>query len=204
MAVRCRAPRDPPIQLSVEAVVSSLKTIKSSKVALDIVRADVGSITRSDVKNAAAGGAIIVGFGVKNDNGAQAEAKSKQIKIVHYQIIYELIDAITEEMVSMLDPEYKENKIGAAEIRAVFAIATGSVAGCLVVEGRVTKGAHARILRKNEVVFDSKISNLRRVKDEVKEVRAGTECGINLERYNAYREGDIIEVYEMNEIRASL
>lgn len=189
---------------SIEAVVNSLKAITSDKVALDIIGSDVGSVTRSDVKKAAAGEAMIVGFGVKNDNGTQAEAKSQGVKIVHYSIIYELIDAITEEMVSMLDPEYREKKIGAAEVRAVFAIAKGFVAGCLVVEGRVSTGANARLIRRNDVVIDSEISNLRRVKDEVKEVRAGTECGINLDRFNDYREGDIIEVYEMTEIRPTL
>ncbi|MCH6257936.1 translation initiation factor IF-2 [Puniceicoccaceae bacterium K14] len=189
---------------SVEAVVHSLLAIKSEKIHLDIISAEVGAVSPSDVKKAAVGGAQIIGFNVKNENGTQALAKSQGVKIVHYKIIYELIDQVREEMISMLDPEFKETKIGAAEVRAVFPIAKGFVAGCLVTEGRVEANAVARIVRRGRVVVESKIDTLRREKADAKEVRAGTECGIHLEKFNDYREGDVIEVYEISEVRPAL
>lgn len=189
---------------SVEALKNALLEIKSDKVALDVVRSGIGSVSKSDVQKASAGGTEIIGFNVKTENGVQALAKHHSVKITHHSIIYELLDQVREDMIEMLDPEYRENKIGAAEVRVVFPIANGYVAGCLVVEGRVVKGEHARVLRNGKVVSERKIETLRREKDEVKEVRAGTECGIHLKNTNDYKEGDIIEVYEVHEIRAAL
>jgi translation initiation factor IF-2 len=189
---------------SVEAIESALKEIKSDKVALDVVRSGIGVVSKSDVQKASAGGTEIIGFNVKTENGVQALAKHHAVKITHHQIIYELLDRVREDMVEMLDPEYKENKIGAAEVRAVFPIAKGFAAGCLVVEGRVVAKQHARLIRNGETVAERKIDALRRVKDDVKEVRAGTECGIHLTNTNDYQVGDIIEVYEIHEIRPEL
>ncbi len=189
---------------SVEAIESALKEIKSDKVALDVVRSGIGVVSKSDVQKASAGGTEIIGFNVKTENGVQALAKHHAVKITHHQIIYELLDRVREDMVEMLDPEYKENKIGAAEVRAVFPIAKGFAAGCLVVEGRVVAKEHARLIRNGETVAERKIDALRRVKDDVKEVRAGTECGIHLTNTNDYQVGDIIEVYEIHEIRPEL
>ncbi len=189
---------------SVEAIKNALMEIKSDKVALDIVRSGIGVISKSDVQKASAGGTEIIGFNVKSENGVQALAKHHAVKITHHQIIYELLDRVRQDMVEMLDPEYKENKIGAAEVRAVFPIAKGFAAGCLVVEGRVVAKQHARLIRKGETIAERKIDALRRIKDDVKEVRAGTECGIHLENTNDYKEGDIIEVYEIHEIRPEL
>lgn len=189
---------------SVEAIKNALAEIESEKVALEIVRSGIGVISKSDVQKASAGGAEIIGFNVKSENGVQALAKHHAVKITSHQIIYELLDRVRDDMVEMLDPEFKENKIGAAEVRAVFPIAKGFAAGCLVVEGRVVAKQHARLIRNGEVVAERKIDALRRVKDDVKEVRAGTECGIHLENTNDYKEGDIIEVYEIHEIRPEL
>lgn len=189
---------------SLEAICQALNSITSEKVALEIIARGIGVVSKSDVEVAAAGGAEIIGFNVRSDNGVAAVAKNKAVKISSFQIIYELVDRVTEDLVEMLDPEYRENKIGAAEVRAVFPIAKGFVAGCLVTEGRVSMGARARILRRGTVKHDSKILTLRRVKDDVKEVRAGTECGIQIDRFNDYKEGDVIEIYEMHEIRAAL
>ncbi|MEC7905938.1 MAG: translation initiation factor IF-2 [Verrucomicrobiota bacterium] len=189
---------------SVEAIKNALTEIHSDKVALYIVRADVGPVSKSDVQKASAGATEIIGFNVKSENGVQALAKHHAVKITHHKIIYELIDQVRDDMVGMLDPEFRENKIGAAEVRAVFPIAKGFVAGCLVVEGRVVAQGHARLIRNGEVVAEQKIDSLRRVKDEVKEVRAGTECGIHLENTNDYKEGDLIEIYEIHEIRPEL
>jgi len=189
---------------SVEAIKNALSEIQSDKVALDIVRAEVGPVSKSDVQKASAGGTEIIGFNVKSENGVQALAKHHAVKITHHRIIYELIDQVRDDMAEMLDPEFRENKIGAAEVRAVFPIAKGFVAGCLVVEGRVVAQGHARLIRNGEVVVERKIDSLRRVKDEVKEVRAGTECGIHLENTNDYKEGDLIEIYEIHEIKPKL
>jgi len=189
---------------SVEAIKNALLEIQSDKVALDIVRAEVGPVSKSDVQKASAGGTEIIGFNVKSENGVQALAKHHAVKITHHKIIYELIDQVRDDMVDMLDPEFRENKIGAAEVRAVFPIAKGFVAGCLVVEGRVVAQGHARLIRNGEVVAERKIDSLRRVKDEVKEVRAGTECGIHIENTNNYKEGDLIEIHEIHEIKPEL
>ncbi len=189
---------------SVEAVVNSLEAIESDKVTLEVIHADVGAVSKSDVQKASAGAASIIGFNVRNENGVMPLAKHHQVKIVHHKIIYELIDQVREDMVNMLDPEYRENKIGAAEVRAVFPISNGMVAGCLVTEGRVEHEASARVIRGNEIVFEGKIATLRRIKDDVKEVRAGTECGIRLLNCNDYKEGDTIEVFEVHEIRPAL
>ncbi len=189
---------------SLEAICQALNSIESEKVALDIIGKGVGVISKSDVEKAAAGDAEVIGFNVRSDNGVQAVAKNKAVKISSFQIIYELVDRVREDMVEMLDPEFRENKIGAAEVRAVFPIAKGFVAGCLVTEGRVSHGANARVLRRNKVLHDSKVLTLRRVKDDVKEVRAGTECGIQVEKFNDYKAGDTIEIYEVHEVRAAL
>lgn len=189
---------------SLEAICEALKSIESEKVALDIIGKGVGVISKSDVEKAHAGEAEIIGFNVRSDNGVAAVAKNKAVKISSYQIIYELVDRVRDDMVEMLDPEYRENKIGAAEVRAVFPIAKGFVAGCLVTEGRVSHGANARVMRRSNVLHDSKVQTLRRVKDDVKEVRAGTECGIQIEKFNDYKPGDVIEIYEVHEVRPSL
>ncbi len=189
---------------SVEAIKNALTEIVSEKVQLDVIRADIGAISKGDVQKAAAGGAEIIGFNVKTENGVQALAKHDAVKITNHQIIYELLDLVREDMVGMLDPEYRENKIGAAEVRAVFQVANGSVAGCLVVEGRVVLNQHARLIRNGKVVAERKIDTLRREKDSAKEVRAGTECGIHLENTNDYKEGDLIEIYEIHEVRPEL
>lgn len=189
---------------SVEAVVSALEAIESDKVQLEIVSSGVGPVRKSDVQLAAAGETMVIGFNVKSENGVQALAKHHQVPIVFHQVIYELIDQVRDEMSGLLDPEYRENKIGAAEVRAVFPITKGQVAGCLVVEGRVEAKGHARVIRKDEIIHESKIDSLRRVKDEVKEVRAGTECGIHLANCNDYEVGDLIEVFEVHEVRSEL
>ncbi len=189
---------------SVEAIAHALGEIVSDKVDLDVIGKGVGIINKSDVQKASAGGAEIIGFNVKSDNGVASLAKHDQVKISTFQVIYELIDRVREDMVEMLDPEFRENKIGAAEVRAIFPIAKGFVAGCLVSEGRVQSDAAARVLRKGVSVIESKVATLRRLKDEVKEVRAGTECGIQIDKFNDYKVGDLIEIYEVHEVRPSL
>ena len=123
---------------------------------------------------------------------------------IHYRIIYELVDEIRNMMADLLEPETRESKVGAAEVRQVFEISKGRVAGCLVIEGRVILNSRARVRRKGSVEVETRIETIRRVKDEVKEVRAGTECGIHLKDYSEYEPGDLIECYEVESFRANL
>jgi translation initiation factor IF-2 len=189
---------------SVEAVTSALSDIKSSKVSLDVVHSDVGAISKSDVQIASAGEASIIGFNVRTENGVNAFAKNQGVEIQSFKVIYELVDSVRDAMADLLEPELKETKIGAAEVRQVFQTSSGAVAGCLVVEGRAAVGLNARVHRKNNVEADRKVKALRRLKDEVKEVRAGTECGVSLVGYSGFMAGDIIEFYEVEAMRASL
>jgi len=189
---------------SVEAVIAALGTIKSDKVQLEVVASDVGQISKNDVLMASAAKAEIIGFNVRNENGVDAVAKHHGVIVNHYEIIYELVDKVRDTMADLLEPETREIKLGSAEVRAVFPVSKGFVAGCLVTEGRIQTLANARLRRGSKIEVESKIVGLRRVKDEVKEVRAGTECGIHLEEYDAYQPGDIIECFELQKLRPTL
>ncbi len=189
---------------STEAVRNVLENIKSSKVVLEIVSSDVGLISKNDVLMASTGGATIIGFNTKLENGVTPLAKHHNVRIETFSIIYELADRVRDMMADLLEPDLKEVKIGAAEVRATFPLAKGFVAGCLVTEGKVTRNAQARLRRGNKIVTDGKIDTLKRFKDDANEVRAGLECGIKLGDYNGYEIGDIIECFEIQKVRASL
>lgn len=190
---------------STEALVQALKEIESDKVDLDVISKGVGHITKSDITLASAGGATIVGFNVKLDNGVQSLAKHHDIRIIQHEIIYELIDQVEDAMAGLLDAEYSEKKLGRAEVRQVFSMGKGrNVAGCMVTEGVIQRNCIARLLRGGELVHQSKIDTLKRFKDDVKEVRAGYECGINVAGYDDYQEGDTIECFAVEEQRPSL
>ena len=190
---------------STEALVQALEAIESDKVELDVISKGVGHITKNDITLASAGGAMVVGFNVKLDNGVQSLAKHHDIRIVQHAIIYELIDQVEEAMADMLDAEYTEKKTGAAEVRQVFSVGkTRKVAGCMVTEGLIQRNCIARLMRGGELIHESKIDTLKRFKDDVKEVRAGYECGINVAGYDDYQEGDTIECFAVEEQRASL
>ena len=190
---------------STEALVQALEAIESDKVELDVISKGVGHITKNDITFASAGGAMVVGFNVKLDNGVQSLAKHHDIRIVQHAIIYELIDQVEEAMADMLDAEYTEKKIGVAEVRQVFSVGkTRKVAGCMVTEGLIQRNCIARLMRGGELIHESNIDTLKRFKDDVKEVRAGYECGINVAGYDDYQEGDTIECFAVEEQRASL
>jgi translation initiation factor IF-2 len=190
---------------SSEALVHALQQIESDKVDLEVISKGVGHITKNDVALASAGDATIVGFNVKMDNGVQSQAKHHDVRIIQHEIIYELLDQVEEAMAELLDAEYVERKLGKAEVRQVFGVGKGrNVAGCMVTEGRIARNGIARLMRGGELIHESKIDTLKRFKDDVKEVRAGYECGINVEGFNAYEEGDIIECFEVEEQRPSL
>jgi translation initiation factor IF-2 len=189
---------------SLEAVKNVLEGIKSNKVSLDIVAADVGVISKNDVLMASTGKAVIIGFNTKQENGVTALAKHHGVTIESFAIIYELGDRVKEMMADLLDPDLKENKLGGAEVRQVFPVAKGFVAGCLVTEGKINRGITARVRRGKESVFEGKIGTLRRFKDDANEVRAGLECGIRLDGFDGYQPGDKIECFEIQKVRASL
>lgn len=190
---------------SLEALVNGLESIKSDKVDLDIIAQSVGNISKSDITLASAGGASIVGFNVRLDTGVQSLAKHESIQLIQNPIIYELLDEVEEVMVDMLDAEITEKKSGAAEVRQVFAISKGRyVAGSMITEGTIYRSGNARLIRKGKQVFEGPIETLRRFKDDVKEVRAGYECGINIKGCNDYQEGDILECYQIEKKKPSL
>ncbi len=189
---------------SAEAVRSVLEGIKSTKVSLEIVAIDVGLVTKNDVLMASAAGSVIIGFHTKLENGVTPLAKHHGVRVETYDIIYEMGDKVREMMADLLDPDLKETKTGAAEVRQVFPLAKGFVAGCLVTEGKINRNASARLRRGREIVHEGKIATLKRFKDDANEVRAGLECGIKLDDFNGYKEGDVIECYEIQKVRASL
>ena len=189
---------------SLEAVKNVLENIKSTKVSLDIVAADVGVISKNDVLMASTAKAVIIGFNTKQENGVTALTKHHGVTIENFEIIYELGDRVKEMMADLLDPDLKENKLGGAEVRQVFPVAKGFVAGCLVTEGKVNRGTTARVRRGKESVYEGKVGTLRRFKDDANEVRAGLECGIRLDGYDGYQPGDRIECFEIQKVRASL
>ena len=185
---------------SVEAIKSSLEKIDVDGVKLSIIRAGVGGITESDVVLAQASNAIIIGFNVRAGAKVENSAKEYGIEIKIYNIIYKLVEDIENAMKGMLDPTYSEKELGKLEIRKIFKFSkVGLIAGCHVLSGTVKNNANARIVRDDIVVYDGKIKTLQREKDQVKEVKKGMDCGLTLESCNDYKEGDIIEVYELVE-----
>ncbi len=189
---------------SAEAIRNILEGIKSTKVSLEIVSTDVGLVTKNDILMASASGAVVIGFNTKLENGVTPLAKHHGVRVETYAIIYELGDKVREMMADLLDPDLKETKTGAAEVRATFPLAKGFVAGCLVTEGKINRNAAARLRRGKEVVHEGKIGTLKRFKDDANEVRAGLECGIKLDDFNGYAVGDVIECYEVQKVRAAL
>ena len=192
------------VQGSVEALVGALQDIPQSKITLDIIHSAVGPITESDVLLASASNAVIIGFSVKVENNASTVSKREGVQIKLYSIIYELIDQVKEAMAGMLEPELRETVIGHAEVRQVFDLTKGKVAGCYVNDGRISRSARARVLRKKQPIYDGGIGTLRRFQDDVKEVRAGLECGIKLGDFSEYQPDDIIECYTLEKVPQQL
>src|SRR5258707_3337756 len=191
-------------QGSLEALVGALKQIESKKVDLELIHSAVGPISESDILLASASNAVVVGFNVKVENMAVSAAKSEGVQVKLYSIIYELLDQIKEAMAGLLDPEHRETVIGHAEVKQVFQLSKGIVAGCLVTDGRIARVARARVLRKRQPVYDGGISTLRRFQDDVKEVRSGLECGLKLGDFSEYHVGDIIECYQLKAMAQKL
>ena len=191
-------------QGSVEAILGALKEIKSDKINQEILHSDVGPVTESDVLLASASDAIVIGFNVKVENKALSRAKSEGVQIKLYSIIYELIDQVKEAMTGLLDMLTREKILGHAKVKQVFKVHRGYVGGSLVTDGRIDRKQRARVLRDGQPVYDGSIETLRRFQDEVPEVRNGLECGIKLQGFSDYEEGDVIECYELEKIQQTL
>ncbi|NLM36493.1 MAG: translation initiation factor IF-2, partial [Firmicutes bacterium] len=190
------------VQGSVEAIQSSLERLSNEEVRVKVIHGGVGAISESDVMLASASGAIIVGFNVRPDPIAKRLAEREDVDVRLYRIIYDIVDDVKKAMEGMLEPEYREVVLGRAEVRATFKVPkVGTVAGCYVTEGKITRNSEARVLRDNVVVFEGKIISLKRFKDDVREVASGFECGIGLERFNDVKEGDVIEAFTSEAIK---
>jgi translation initiation factor IF-2 len=193
------------VQGSVEAISNALRNLSTPTVGVNVIAAAVGGITESDVTLAKASAAIVVGFNVRPAGKSRALADQEGVDIKLYQIIYDAIDDVKKAMLGMLSPVTKEKVLGRAEVRQVFHITkAGTVAGCTVVEGKVTRRSHVRLIRDSVVVHTGRLSSLRRFKDDASEVTHGYECGIGLENYGDIKEGDVIEAFEVESIAAVL
>jgi len=193
------------VQGSQEALVQSLQKLSTAEVKVNIIHGAVGAISETDVYLAQASKAVIIGFNTRADSGARKAAESVGVDIRYYNIIYDAVDEVKAALSGMLSPEKREDVTGLVEIRQVFrATKIGTIAGCYVLEGVVKRSSRARLLRDNVVIWDGEFESLKRFKDDVKEVRAGFECGLSLKNYNAYEEGDQLEVYDVTEIARTL
>ena len=193
------------VQGSQEALAASLLKLSTDEIKVQLVYAAVGGISESDINLAIASKAVVIGFNVRADAGARKQAESNGVSINYYNIIYDAVDELKAAMSGMLAPEQKEEVIGLAEIRTVFvASKIGTVAGCMVTNGQVTRSSKFRLLRDNVVIYTGDIDSLKRLKDDVREVKEGFECGIKLKNYNDIAVGDQLEFFEVKEIARTL
>ena len=193
------------VQGSLEALTDSLFKLSTEEVKVKIIHSSTGAITETDVMLASASGAIIIGFNVRANPRVRDVAAKEEVDIRYYDVIYNVIKDIRMAMAGLLEPIYRENIIGRADIKQIFHVPkVGTVAGCYVTDGHIERNANVRLLRDDVVVFDGKIASLRRFKDDVKEVQSGYECGIGLENFQDVKPGDVFEVYNLEEERAEL
>ncbi len=189
------------VQGSVEAVKQSLEKLSNDEVRVNVIHSGVGAVRESDVMLAYASNAIIVGFNVRPDAGALSSAEDKGVDIRLYRVIYTAIEEIEAAMKGMLDPTYKEEVTGHAEIRQTFKVSgVGTIAGCYVTDGTITRNSQVRIVRDGIIVHEGELASLKRFKDDVKEVNSGYECGLSIEKFNDIKEGDVVEGFKMVEV----
>ena len=190
------------VQGSAEALKASLEKISNEEVRVKVIHTGVGAINESDILLATTAGAIIVGFNVRLDAGAQSSAQRSEVDMRFYRVIYDAIDEIEAAMKGMLAPKFEEVIIGHAEVRQTYKVsAIGTVCGCMVKDGKITRDAQVRVLRDNIVIHEGTVGSLQRFKDAVKEVSAGYECGMSIEKFNDLKEGDVFECFAMQEIK---
>jgi translation initiation factor IF-2 len=193
------------VQGSVEAIIDSLNNLSTEEIKVNVIHSAAGAVTETDIMLASASDAIVIGFSVRAPQKVQDLAEAEQVDLRFYDVIYQLVADVKDAMEGMLEPIYKEHFMGRAEVLKTFTISkVGTVAGSMVNEGRVEMGAKIRVLRDNVVINDSKIISLKRYKDEVKEVKAGQDCGIMIEKFNDLKIGDVLETYTVEEIRPVL
>ena len=193
------------VQGSVEALREALIKLSTDDVKVKVVAANTGGINESDANLALASGAIIIGFNVRADAGARRVVESEGVDMRYFSVIYEAIDTVKAALTGMLEPEFRDEIIGRAEVRDVFRSKKfGAVAGCMVVEGTVKRSNPIRVLRDNVVIYEGELESLRRYQDDVSEVKAGTECGVGVRNYNDVKSGDEIEVFERVRVERTL
>ena len=193
------------MQGSQEALAHALTKLSTDEVKVNIVHAQVGGITESDVNLALASSAVIVGFNVRAEQAARKLAEANGIDIRYYNIIYDAVDDVKAALSGMLTPEQREQVLGLVEVRQVFRISkVGTVAGCMVLDGLVRRTSRVRLLRDNVVIWTGELESLKRFKDDAREVKAGFECGLSLKGYDDLKEGDQLEIFEVQEVARSL
>jgi translation initiation factor IF-2 len=193
------------VQGSLEAIVGSLEKLGTDEVAARVIHSGVGGITESDVTLAESSGSAIIGFNVRAHKEARELAERVGIEIRYYNIIYDLVDDVKKAMSGLLTPERRETMLGNAQILEIFLVSkVGKIAGCRVTDGKVERGANVRLIRDNVVIHEGKLSQLKRFKDDAREVTAGQECGMAFENYQDMRAGDVIECYRVETIQRSL
>lgn len=186
------------VQGSVQAIKQSLEKLSTDDVKVRVIHGGVGAITETDVTLATASNALLIGFNVRPDSNASSIADKEGVDIKTYRIIYDAIEDVKSAMIGMLDPEYKEVINGKAEVRMVYKISSvGTIAGCYVLDGKIIRNSEVRVIRDGIVIFESTLASLKRFKDDAKDVNAGYECGLSVERFNDLKEGDIIESFTM-------
>jgi translation initiation factor IF-2 len=190
---------------SLEAIVSALQELGNEEVKVNVVFSGVGGISESDVTLAGTSGAVIFGFNVRAENSAKKIVEKEGLDLRYYKVIYDLVDDVRDALSGMLSPEIREEIVGIAAVREVFdSKKLGNIAGCMVVEGTVSRTKKIRVLRDNIVIYEGELESLRHFKDEVEDVRSGTECGIGVKSYNDVKVGDQIEVFDTREVTREL
>jgi translation initiation factor IF-2 len=193
------------VQGSQEAISTAMQKLSTDEVRVNVVHAAVGAITESDINLAIASKAVVIGFNVRADQSSRKLAEANGIDLRYYTIIYDAVDDVKNAMQGMLAPEKREQVLGLVEIRQVFKVSRlGNIAGCMVLEGIVRRGAQVRLLRDNVVIWTGELDSLKRFKDDAKEVKEGFECGLTLKNYDDIQEGDQLEVFEIQEIARTL
>ncbi len=193
------------VQGSVEALSDALGRLSTDDVRLVVLHGSVGGVTESDVLLASASNAVVIGFNVRPEPKAAALAEREGVDVRMYTIIYEALNDVRDALEGLLEPTFREHVLGRAEVRQVFVVTgSGTIAGCFVTDGKIIRGSKARLLRDNIVVHEGKLSSLKRFKDDAREVASGYECGMSLEAYQDLKVGDVIEIYEMEEVQRRL
>jgi translation initiation factor IF-2 len=190
------------MQGSVEAISDALVHLSTDEVTVAVIASGVGGITESDVHLTLASNGLLVGFNVRADAGAKRLAEQESVPLNYYSVIYDIVDQVKNALTGMLDPQFKEEIVGIAEVRDVFrSPKLGAIAGCMVTEGVIKRNNPIRVLRDNVVIYEGTLESLRRFKDDVSEVRNGFECGIGVKNYNDVKTGDLIEVFQVVELK---